>query len=67
MPKVFRFRLYDVSRDEYVVSTRLATKKKIKKIGGEIIPDTDAKVYDNQIIDGMTERHFDPTKPSGRP
>jgi hypothetical protein len=54
MPKVFRFRKFAITQDDYVVSTRMATKKKIKEVGGEIIPDTEAKVDDALLTDGWT-------------
>ena len=39
MTAIFRYRIYDLSRDEYAVSTRMATLEKIKRIGGEPIRD----------------------------
>jgi hypothetical protein len=66
MPKVFRFRTYAPTRDDYVTSTRMATKKKIKELGAEIIPDTEAKVDGAMLTDGWTAKNFI-TKPSERP
>jgi hypothetical protein len=62
MRKVFRFRMYDITRDDYVTSTRMATKKKIKEIGGEIVPDSEAKIDDASLTDGLTARYFEPKK-----
>ena len=60
MPKVFRFRKYDPTHDGYVTSSRMATKKKIKQLGAEIIPDTEAKVDDAMLTDGWTAQNFVP-------
>jgi len=35
MTAIFRYRVYDTSRDEYAESTRMATLEKIKRIGGD--------------------------------
>ena len=37
MPKVFKFRTYAPTQDDYVTSSRMATKKKIKQLGAEIV------------------------------
>lgn len=60
MPKVFRFRKYVPTHDDYVTSSRMATKKKIKRRGAEIIPDTEAKVDDAMLTDGWTAQNFVP-------
>lgn len=66
MPKVFRFRKYAPTHDDYVMSSRMATKKKIKELGAEIIPDTEAKVDKGLLADGWTAKNFVP-KPNERP
>jgi hypothetical protein len=45
----------------------MATKKKIKQIGAEVIPGTEAKIGDELLKDGWTEKNFDPkaAKPGG--
>ena len=57
---VHRYRVYDISRDEYVTSTRMATEEQIAKIGGEIIPDTGISIDVKFIKDGWTEKDFNP-------
>ena len=64
MPKAFRFRKYAPTQDDYVTSSRMATKKKIKDIGAEIIPGTEAKIDDALLHDGWTEKNFVGTKTS---
>jgi hypothetical protein len=59
MPKVFKFRKYAITQDDYVTSSRMATRKRIKQLGGEIIPDTEAKIDDAFLKDGWTEKNFD--------
>lgn len=62
MPKVYRFRKYAPTHDDYVMSSRMATKKKIKELGAEIIPDTETKVDDEALTDGWTPKNFVPRK-----
>jgi hypothetical protein len=44
----------------------MATKKKIKKLGAEIIPDTEVKIDKGLLADGWTAKNFVP-KPDERP
>jgi hypothetical protein len=60
MPKVFKFRTYAPTADDYVTSSRMATKKKIKQLGSEIIPGTEAKIDGKFLKDGWTEKNFRP-------
>jgi hypothetical protein len=60
MPKVFKFRKYAPTTDDYVTSSRMATKKKIKQIDAEIIPGTEAKIDGKFLKDGWTEKNFRP-------
>ena len=46
---VYRYRVYDSHRDDYVVSTRMATPEKIERVRGEPIP---------HLLDGWTEKSF---------
>jgi hypothetical protein len=58
---VHRYRVYDISIDDYRTSTRMATAEKIAKIGGEIIPRTAYPLDANELDDGWTEKvqtHF---------
>jgi hypothetical protein len=57
---VFRYRVYDASTDDFFVSTRMATKEKIKIIRGEIIPNTEFGVDAEFLEDGWTAKNFDP-------
>jgi hypothetical protein len=63
MPKVYRFRKFDIGKDDYITSSRMATKKRIKELGAEILPETEMKVDDTLLKDGLTGKNFDPTKP----
>ena len=60
MTAIFRYRIYDLSRDEYAVSTRMATLEKIKRIGGEPIRDKFIKIDECLLVDGWTEKNFNP-------
>jgi hypothetical protein len=59
---VFRYQVYDASRDDFVTSTRMATRNKVERIGGEIIPGSDAHIDANLLKDEWTEKNFDPKK-----
>ena len=63
MPKVFRFRKFDINKDDYVTSSRMATKKKIRELGAELVPDSEMKVDGTLLKEGMTGKSFDPAKP----
>lgn len=58
--QVYRYRVYDMSRDEYSTSTRMATKEQIERIRGEIIPGTEFQIDSAAITEGWTEKNFDP-------
>jgi hypothetical protein len=62
MPKIFKFRKYAPTQDDYVTSSRMATRKKIKQLGGEIIAGTEAKIDGALLEDGWTQKNFDPKK-----
>jgi hypothetical protein len=62
MPKVFKFRKYAPTQDDYVTSTRMATKKKIKQLGAEIVPGTEIKIDGQFVNDGWTEKNFRPSE-----
>ena len=57
---VHRYKVYDVTKDDYLVSTRMATPEKIEKIGGEIIPGTGLEVSEDLVKNGWTEKNFTP-------
>ena len=61
MTAIFRYRVYDTSRDEYAVSIRMASLEKIKRIGGEPIRDKYTKIDECLLVDGWTEKNFNPS------
>ena len=60
MPKVWvcRYRVYDISNDDFAVSTRLATPEKISRIGAEMVPGTGREIDVSLLTDGWTEKNF---------
>lgn len=44
--------------DDYVISSRMATRSKIKYIGGEIIPGTKTEIDDKHLDGGWTAKGF---------
>lgn len=58
MMVVYRYRVYDPHRDEYVVSTRMATLEKIERIHGEAIPESQAMIDQTHLVDGWTEKNY---------
>ena len=54
----YRYRVYDFRYDDYVVSTRMATRRKIKQIGGEIIPGTKTEIDEKHLQNGWTAKGF---------
>jgi len=61
LTSIFRYRVYDMNKDEYAVSTRMATLEKIKRIGGEPIRDKYIKIDECLLVDGWTQKNFNPT------
>ena len=58
---IFRYRVYDMSKDEYAVSTRMATLEKIKRLGGEPIRDKYTRIDESLLVDGWTQKNFMPS------
>jgi hypothetical protein len=58
--KVFRFKLFDVMTDEFVMSSRYATEQAITQIGGTAIQGTEIEI-DGADLDenGMTVKKFE--------
>jgi len=46
---VYLYRVYDAREDDYAISTRMATRTKIKQIRGEIIPGTKTEIDDKHF------------------
>ena len=55
---VYRYRVYDLHRDDYVVSTRMATPEKIERVRGEPIPGSQTMIDETHLLDGWTEKSF---------
>ncbi len=62
--KVYRFRTYDSAKDDWFVSTRMATRKTIESSKTlELIPETEAEIDASELLSGgWTERNFKPKK-----
>jgi hypothetical protein len=62
---VYRYKVYDVTIDDYRYSTRMATTVHIDKIG-EMLPETRFEVFSDLLIDNAyTEKDFTPTPEHG--
>ena len=55
---VYRYRVYDAREDDCAISTRMATRAKIKQIRGEIIPGTKTEIDDKHLEGGWTVKGF---------
>ena len=55
---VYRYKVYDARVDDYAISTRMATRAKIKQIGGEIIPGTKTEIDEKHLEGGWTAKGF---------
>lgn len=62
MVKVWRYRKYDITIDDYRYSTRMATQEWIDRIEANRIEGTEADIDPKHLTDGHTEKNFDPTK-----
>jgi hypothetical protein len=60
---VHRFKIYDISNDEWKVSRRWATQEGIDRVCGERIDGTATEI-DSELVDsevpGMTAKNYDP-------
>ena len=57
--KVYRFRKYDIARDDFIMSGRMATYACIRRIHAELIRSTELEIDKKDLnIDGMTEIVF---------
>ena len=55
---VYRYRVYDAREDDCAISTRMATRAKIKQIREEIIPGTKTEIDDKHLEGGWTVKGF---------
>ena len=54
--KVYGFRKYDIGRDEFIMSRRMATRTCIERIRALPIKDTELEIDSNDVDkDGMTD------------
>ena len=60
--KVYRFRTYDAAKDDWFISTRMATREAIESSKTlELIPGTEAEIDSKYLLLGSwTDRNFDP-------
>ena len=60
---VYRFKVFDVVKGEYVMSRRRATKDAIEKARGVAIDSTEAEIATSLLnSEGMTEKDFVPVQ-----
>jgi hypothetical protein len=65
---VYRYKVYDVTIDDYRRSTRMATTAAIEMLGGIALPETGFEVYADFVSeDGWTEKDFAATPEHGYP
>jgi hypothetical protein len=55
---VYRYRKHDINSDDYVYSTRMATRQKIEQIRADVLEDTEAEIDSSLAPDGWTEKNF---------
>jgi len=61
--KVYRFRAYDITKDDFIYSTRMATAERIASIRAEAIPGSGREIDAAMLLpEGWTEKHFDPDR-----
>jgi hypothetical protein len=65
---VYRYKVYDVTIDDFRHSTRMATTAAIALLGGVALPETGFEVYADFVSeDGWTEKDFVATPEHGYP
>ncbi|WP_428484487.1 hypothetical protein [Rhodopila sp.] len=66
--KVYRFRLYDITNDDYHLSRRWGTREGIKAVCGMVLEDTETDIDIGLVggeVEGLTERDFNPHPRAG--
>jgi hypothetical protein len=59
----YRYRIYDITIDDYRYSTRYATNHKINRIHAEpVYPGV--RIDEKYLTEGWTDKNFDPANPS---
>jgi hypothetical protein len=58
----YRYKVYDITIDDYRYSTRMATRGHIARIGGVLIEGSEIELDDSLLLEGWTEKNFDPAK-----
>lgn len=62
---VYRFKSYDIAKDEIKTSRRWVTKAAIEEAGGQVIAEAAAEVESSSLggeVTGMTEHDWWPSK-----
>ena len=59
---VYKIRAYDITKDEFVTSRRMATIPSARIMGGDIVDGTEVEIDESQLEPGMqwTVRDFNP-------
>jgi len=61
MVKVYRYRKYDITIDDYCYSTRMGTQQWIDRIQAERIEGTEAEIDEKLVTpEGYTAKDFEP-------
>jgi hypothetical protein len=58
----YRYKVYDITIDDYRYSTRMATRGHIARIGGVLIEGSEIELDESLLLEGWTEKNFDPAK-----
>lgn len=59
----YRYRVYDITTDEYIYGTRYATMGQINRIRAEAVM-PGARIDVKYLAEGWTKKGFDPTNPA---
>jgi len=68
MTAVYQFTMYDILTDTEREPRRWGTREAIDRIGGTVIEDPAVNIETPLLgseVEGMTERGFNPSRPSG--
>jgi hypothetical protein len=58
--RAYRYKVYDITIDDYRYSSRMATREHIARIGGVPIAGTEAEIDSDLLPEGWTAKNFDP-------
>ncbi|TNJ39797.1 hypothetical protein FGF66_02325 [Chlorobaculum thiosulfatiphilum] len=56
---VFKFKMYDIRTDEFIISGRWGTPEAIRSLGATCIEQQTMEIDESELTDGLTIKNYD--------